>query len=102
MNKDEERKSDIKRMKLLAKAIRFNHNKTGKLNVMVDPDYEIEKYQIGMTQLTLPHRFGMYKTPTKDVPKRTEVELEDPPFNVSEALSILERNPNHKVRGIFD
>lgn len=44
----------------------------------------------------------MYKTPTKDVPKRTEVELEDPPFNVSEALSILERNPNHKVRGIFD
>lgn len=36
MNKDEERKSDIKRLKLLAKAIRFNHGKTGKLNVMVD------------------------------------------------------------------
>ena len=101
MNKDEERKSDIKRMKLLAKAIRFNHNKTGKLNVMVDPDYEIENYKNGMTQLTLPHRFGLYKTPTKDVPKTTEIELEDPPFNMDSTSSILANNPNHKVRNIF-
>ena len=78
MTKEEERKSDIKRMKLLAKAIRFNHEKTEKLNVMVNPDYEIANYQTGMTQLTLPHRFGMYKTPTKDVTKTTEIELDDP------------------------
>ena len=105
MNKDEERKSDIKRLKLLAKSIRFNHDKGegGSFNAIVNPDKEIEHYEMGATQLTLPQRFGMYKTPTKDVPKFTDIKLEDPSSTLdSTSSSILEKNPNHKVRGIFD
>jgi hypothetical protein len=70
---------------------------------MVNPEYEIENYQTGMTQLTLPHRFGLYKTPTKDVPKTTEIELENPEDNfIDSTSSRMTKNPNHKVRGIFD
>ena len=78
MAKNDEDIEDIEQMTLLEKSIRFNHDKDGKFVVMVDPDHEIENYQTGMTQLTLPHRFGLYKTPTKDVPKTTEIELDDP------------------------
>ena len=78
MAENDEDIEDIKQMNLLAKAICFNHDKDGNFHVMVNPDYEIANYQTGMTQLTLPQRFGLYRTPTKDVPKTTEIELEDP------------------------
>ena len=88
----------------LTRAVRFNHKISDiKYKLFLDNvDGELEAYSCKTSKLTLPHRFGMYKTPIKDVPKTIEIELEDPPFNVSEALSIMERNPNHKVRGIFD
>lgn len=102
MAKNDEYIEDIEQMTLLEKSIRFNHDKDDKFVVMVDPDYEIENYQTGMTQLTLPHRFGMYKTPTKDVPKTTEIELEEPKDSfIDSTSSRLAKNPNHKVRGIF-
>lgn len=52
---------------------------------------------INTTQLTLPQRFGLYKTPTKGVPKTTTIELDDPPFNPSPR----QVDSNHKVRNIF-
>ena len=60
-------------------------------------------YSCKTSKLTLPQRFGIYRTPTKDVPKTTEIELEDPEDNfIDSTSSRLARNPNHKVRGIFD
>lgn len=71
---------DMKKLFELPKAIRFNHNlpTSGKLKAIANLDKEIDNYEVGTTQLTLPHRFGMYKTPAKDVPKTTKIELEDP------------------------
>ena len=101
MNKDEERKSDIKRMKLLAKAIRFNHDKTGKLNVMVDPDYEIEQYRQRIAKLSLPNRFGMYRPLSKEkTPLKTQVDIEEP--TEQQLDSTYAPDPNHKRRDIFD
>ena len=65
----EEDRNDCIQMNLLAKAVRFNHDKSGKFKVMVTPDKEIEKYESRITQLTLPARFGMYKPQVKDVPE---------------------------------
>ena len=50
-----------------------------------------------MTQMTLPNRFGMYKT-QKTFQRETQVEIEIPPFKPDDA----QRDPNHKYRGIFD
>lgn len=54
-----------------------------------------------ITQMTLPHRFGIYKTQT-DMPKITKVEL-DTPCEESVADSTIEREDGtiHRVRGIF-
>ena len=54
-----------------------------------------------ITKMTLPHRFGMYKTQT-NMPKTTEVEL-DTPCEEPVADSTIEREDGtiHRVRGIF-
>lgn len=99
----EEELDELQELTDLANAVRFNHNKDDfDLKCILNPDRELKKYSTGITQLTLPHRFGLYKTPTKDVPKTTEIELEDPPFFPDSTSSRLARNPNHKVRSIFD
>ena len=103
MNKDEERKGDIKRLKLLAKAIRFNHDKSGSFKVMVDPDHEIDLYKQRITQLTLPARFGMYKTP-RNFPEKTPVDVEDPISQSSSSSSNIpdsSKDSSHKTRPIF-
>lgn len=93
----------MRKLNELKKSIRFNHDiGNEKCKVIVNPDNERKHYGTGAAQLTLPHRFGLYKTPTKNVPKKTKIELEDPTFNIGGKPSILERNPNHKVRSIFD
>lgn len=45
----EENRNDCIQMNLLAKAVRFNHDKSGKFKVMVTPDKEIEKYESRIT-----------------------------------------------------
>lgn len=88
----------------LTRAVRFNHklsDVTCKIDI-VSVEQELEQYSCKASQLTLPARFGMYKTPTKDVPKTTEIELEDPPFSPDSTSSRLAKNPNHKIRSIFD
>ena len=88
----------------LARAVRYNHKLPAvmcKIDID-DVEQELENYGCKTTQLTLPQRFGMYKTPTKDVPKFTDIELEDPPFFPDSTSSQFARNPNHKVRSIFD
>ena len=97
MTKEEERKNDIKRLKLLVKAISFNHDKSGKIDAIINPDYEIEQYRQRAARLSLPKRFCMYKTPIKDVPKKEDCSeiLEEPSVQVDSTYS-------HKVRSIFD
>lgn len=99
---NEKIKNRISMMKNIVKAVSFNHDKDGQFKAVLDPDKELTHYDTGITQLTLPHRFGLYKTPTKDIPKTTKVDLEDPPFFPDSTSSRLARNPNHKVRSIFD
>ena len=89
--------------RVLARALKHNHSMESESFAMsnVFPFKEIMRYLNpieNVTQLTLPHRFGMYKTPTKGFNKTTEVELEDPPFNLDSTYSTL---ANHKVRDIF-
>ena len=80
--------------------MRFNHRiSDAKRKVSIySVDQELNDYACKTSKLTLPHRFGMYKTPTKGFNKTTEVELEDPPFNLDSTYSDL---ADHKVRGIF-
>ena len=99
---NEKIKNRISMMKDISKAVSFNHDKDGQFKAILDADKELNHYDVGITQLTLPQRFGLYKTPKKDIPKVTEVELDDPPFNPDSTSSRLARNPNHKVRSIFD
>ena len=85
----------------LIKAIRFNTEKTGSFKVLCNKENQLEKYRLGMTQLTLPARFGMYRNQTRNLPKKTEVELEDPSdMPASSSSSLID--PNHKRRNIFD
>ena len=67
----------------LTRSVRFNH-KISDIKCKIDIDdvgQELEAYACKTTQLTLPQRFGLYKTQTQNVPKTTKVELEDPPFH---------------------
>ena len=88
----------------LTRAVRFNHEISDiKSKVFIDSvEQELNDYSCKISKLTLPQRFGLYRTPTKDTPKITEVELEDPPFLPDSTSSRLASNPNHKVRSIFD
>lgn len=54
-----------------------------------------------ITQLTLPHRFGMYKTQT-DMPEITRVELDTPSEeHVEDSITERVDGSIHRVRGIF-
>jgi len=100
---DDETLEELAELKSIAKAVRVNHEKgDSDIKCILNPDKELEVYNTGITQLTLPHRFGLYKTPTKNISKFTALELDDPPFLPDSTSSRLARNPNHKVRGIFD
>ena len=94
----------MKQMFDLAKAIRFNHDKSGSFKVMVDPDHEIDLYKQRITQLTLPARFGMYKTP-RNFPEKTPVDVEDPTSQSSSSSSSnlpdSSKDSSHKTRPIF-
>lgn len=86
----------------LTRAVRFNHKISDiKCKLFLDNvDEELEAYSYKTSKLTLPQRFGLHKTPTKDVPKTTEIELEDPLDNL-DSTTHGNSNPNHKVRPIF-
>lgn len=58
-----------------------------------------KKYEI--TQLTLPHRFGLYKT-QMDMPRTTKAELYTPSEEpVDDSTIEREDGSIHRVRGIF-
>lgn len=100
---NDEKSEELTELKSIAKAVRVNHEKgDSDIKCILNPERELEMYNMGITRLTLPHRFGMFKTPTKDVPKFTDVQLEDPPFHPESTSSRLAGNPDHKVRPIFD
>lgn len=95
--------SQKRQLNSLVRAVKSNNNiEGGKFKVTVKPKDEMAKYKERTAKLSLPARFGLYKTPTKDVPKFTDIELEDPPFLPDSTSSRFARNPNHKVRSIFD
>ena len=50
-----------------------------------------------ITQMSLPHRFGMYKSPTKTSNTKENIAIESIPIECVD----VENNPNHKVRSIF-
>lgn len=67
----------------------------------VDVDAEMNSYGERITQLTLPHRFGMYKTQF-NMPRKTKVELETPSeAEVEDSTVVREDGTIHRVRGIF-
>lgn len=47
--------------------------------------------------MSLPGRFGMYKSKKEDAEEKLDIDPEDPPFNPNQR----QMDPNHKVRGIF-
>jgi hypothetical protein len=99
--------SQKRQLNTLVRAIRFNRglDESTDFKVSVVPNLEVSQYRLGMTQLTLPQRFGLYKTPTKGVPTTTMVELDNPSNELLDESSVSEfvkNHPNHKVRGIFD
>lgn len=95
--KQEREKDRLKKMSDLVKAVRFNHDKSGKLRAVVNQEKEIEKYMLAITQLSLPHRFGMYKT-LKNNAKKKKIKLKVPKTDIPDEH---QSDPNHKVRPIF-
>ena len=73
-------KDEIEELQTLAKAIRYNHDISdfNKINMTVNQEWELDNHDLKITQLTLPHRFGMYREQKKGVPITTFVEIEDP------------------------
>lgn len=57
----------------LTRAVRFNHEISDiKSKVFIDSvEQELNDYSCKISKLTLPQRFGLYRTPTKDVSKTT-------------------------------
>lgn len=84
------------------KAVKFNHNISDgtKFKIKVkNIQAEIEEYSHRVAKLSLPNRFGMYKTPAKAKAEKIEdLELEEPSTEEHEVIP----DPNHKKRGIFD
>lgn len=97
----EEERKDLDELNLLIKAVRYNHNKGNKpFNAIVNPDVEIELYQSRIARLSLPHRFGMYKSLPNNA-RPMDIELEEP-GKMPDSTSHGNQNPNHRKRGIFD
>ena len=92
----------LEETKKLVKAIKFNHDipdgRTFRIKVK-DVEKELDEYEHRAAKLSLPHRFGMYKTPAKAKAEKIEdLELEEPSTEEHEVIP----DPNHKKRGIFD
>ena len=109
----------------LWKVLKFNHGETFANMVVhelfdnnnydifdteeIDISKEFSRYrrtranggQCGITQLTLPARFGSVKTQTKNVKRMSDIELEEPTVQEPLEPETDEADPNHKVRGIF-
>ena len=83
----------------LMKAVKSNHDIQGSnFRLIVTPTKEIEEYKQRITQMSLPKRFGMYKTSKTYQPKtKTEVEIPEP--NPDSEYTPPE---GHKTRPIFD
>ena len=99
--------NQLRQLNTLVKAIKFNRGieSVKKFKVTVDPIEEIRQYKLGISQLTLPARFHMVKTPTNQ-PRTTNVELEDPESQLDSSSSGLDSSashlkPDHKRRPIF-
>ena len=84
-------------MNSLFKAIKTNHNLSGTFIACVNPVKEMQKYKGRIMNISLPHRFGMYK-PSKSMERVNEdIKLEDP----GELSTNGKIDPNHKFRSIF-
>ena len=100
---EEEIAREIESLNTLVNAVMFNHdvkNENFKISV-TNPQREIPNYKIGMTQMTLPHRFG-YKRELMRMPKQRKIAIQNPedsPIESDESdLSLQET----KVRKIFN
>ena len=71
---------ELEEIQTLATAIRYNHDigDFQSIDMAINPEWEMENYNLKITQLTLPHRFGMYREQMRGVPIKTPVEVEDP------------------------
>ena len=63
-------------------------------------DQELREYSLKISRLSLPHRFGMYKSLKNNAKIDDSVELETPKTQIDSTYSYL-ANPNHKIRSIF-
>lgn len=95
--------SQSRQITSLIKAVKTNHGiGKGRYVIRVKPSEEIKKYKERITQLSLPHRFGMYKSLKKGMNKRTDIELEIPTIQDNTDGPGGNNKPNHKRRCIFD
>lgn len=81
-------------------AIKFNAKKSGNFKVICNMNNQLEKYESRIAKLSLPHRFGMYKSLKNNAKVDDSVELETPKTQIDSTYSSL-TNPNHKIRSIF-
>ena len=100
----DEEKNELEELENLANAVRFNHDILDVENVdmRIDPYWELETHSTKITQLTLPHRFGMYKAVSKGASIKTKTDLEEPATEVQDDDSDDNWEDTSKRRGIFD
>ncbi len=89
--------SQLEQLKYLFEAVQYNYDLPDNFIVVVNPLEEIEIYNQRLTKMSLPGRFGMYKSTKKDAEEKLDIDPEDPPFNPNPRKV----DPNHKVRDIF-
>lgn len=86
----------------LIEAVKFNYN-IRENNFILEafvPEEELDLYRSRITHLTLPRRFGMYKTQTKNVKAKEEsFEAEEPETTIDK--DYMETNKDHRIRPIF-
>lgn len=91
----------VQNIKKIIGSVRFNFDRRiGMMKIVCNKDNQIEKYEHRITQLTLPHRFGMYKN-LKNAKKVKPIELETPTIQDNTDGPGGNHNPNHKRRSIF-
>ena len=100
----DEEKQELEELQNLAKAVRFNHDilDVQKVDMKIDPSWELENHALKITQLTLPHRFGMYKAASRNVKIKTKTELEEPSTEAISENSGEIWQDTSKRRSIFD
>ena len=91
----------LDQMKSLVDAVKSNHNLQGSFITCVNPMDEMRMYMDRTACLTLPHRFGMYKSLKHNAKFDKEMKLDDPNKQADSSSSSLVDNPNHKRRSIF-